>query len=351
MITKTRNFGLDVTRAVSIICVLIAHRFTLPIELGIVGVQIFFVLSGFLIGQILIKDFKTEGKLSTILNFWKRRWYRTLPLYYLVLIFKIIIYGNPFGWKMIVYFLFLQANIIGISFFGVSWSLVVEEWFYIFLPIAVFIFFRRGIEFKNFFLFLCSFIFLFLLARFFWNYLHKGVIIYQFDCLLLGVLLSLIKICKLDLYKKLNSFFVFSLGFIGLIGLTLLLGKFDNISMYNTFYKVVWYFFVSFCVFLLIPFVEQSTVLNIKLRKVKPVYQFFTWTSILTYSIYLLHMEVLNIPMNYVPSFLILTIQIIVLYLVCFLVYAFFEHPALSLREQLSVKQYMNAIKSFTFKI
>lgn len=86
MIGKQRNFGLDLIRAISIALVIIDHRFDIMFEIGTVGVQIFFILSGFLIGQILLKDFKNGSNGATILKFWKRRWFRTIPLYYLVLI-------------------------------------------------------------------------------------------------------------------------------------------------------------------------------------------------------------------------------------------------------------------------
>ena len=351
MLEKKRNFGLDIARASSILLVLIAHRFSLPIELGILGVQIFFVLSGFLIGQILINDFRNDGKLSTILKFWKRRWYRTLPLYYLVLIFKILFYGNPYGWKIIVYFLFLQANIVGINFLGVSWSLVIEEWFYIFLPITTFLFFRKGIDFKKFTLYIFSFIFIFLLTRFLWNFFHKGVIIYQFDCLLLGVLIASIKIFYPKIYIKLNSSLLFLIGVFLMSILVINLGEMKNIYIYDTYRKVIWYFLISISIALIIPFIEQSSFLNTKIKTIRPLFYFYTWTSILTYSIYLIHMFVFEINFNNYPLGINICFQILILYAICFLVYALFEHPMLNLREKLSLKQYVNTIKSFTFKI
>ncbi|MCW3077625.1 MAG: putative acyltransferase, partial [Bacteroidetes bacterium] len=276
--------------------------------------------------------------------------YRTLPLYYLVLLLKILIFGNPYGYKIIVYFLFLQANFIGIDFFSVSWSLVVEEWFYIFLPLAAFMFFSKGIQPRKFIVFLLAIIAFFFLARFFWNYYHKGVIIYQFDCLLLGVLIALMKIYYRTLYLRLNSILLFLSGLAGIIFLTFLLGDMHIITVYDTFFRVTWYFMISICIAIIIPFIEQSAFLNISLKKIKPLYFFFSWTSILTYSIYLLHADVYRLHLN-VPEYVNVFLQVILLYGLSFIVYAFYEHPMMSLREQLSFGQYWRTIKKFSFRL
>ena len=60
---------------------------------GFIGVEIFFVLSGFLIGGILLKQM-FAGELdsaSGLAVFWKRRWFRTLPIYYLFLILFLLL--------------------------------------------------------------------------------------------------------------------------------------------------------------------------------------------------------------------------------------------------------------------
>ena len=96
-ILGNRVFGLDLLRCGAILLVLSVHfvESITPNEvtkfyftyLHVDGVGLFFVLSGFLIGTILIKDFLKYGiSFSTLLNFWKRRWFRTLPNYYLVLL-------------------------------------------------------------------------------------------------------------------------------------------------------------------------------------------------------------------------------------------------------------------------
>jgi peptidoglycan/LPS O-acetylase OafA/YrhL len=66
---------------------------------GFDGVDLFFVLSGFLIGGILIKIFDSDDwDLDAIFHFWSRRWLRTIPAYFFVLLINLLlsvgIYGN-----------------------------------------------------------------------------------------------------------------------------------------------------------------------------------------------------------------------------------------------------------------
>ncbi len=132
-----RNFGLDLLRAISIWLVLAQHgginiTGLTPLKIGSIGVEIFFVLSGFLIGGILLRDIDKNLSLKqTLINFWTRRWFRILPLYYIILLFKFIVVDHSIGKNILYYVLFLQNNFYGIDFLPVSWSLVIEEWFYL----------------------------------------------------------------------------------------------------------------------------------------------------------------------------------------------------------------------------
>ncbi len=155
-----RVFGLDVMRAIAILVVVDAHA---RVALGDYysgafwhqlipdGVELFFVLSGFLIGGILIRSYEKKGRFDAdlLLNFWTRRWFRTLPNYYLVL-------GGLIGlalvraWRsglhhtlppketLVKYFFFVQnfASFIP-DFFPETWSLAIEEWSYITLPLVL----------------------------------------------------------------------------------------------------------------------------------------------------------------------------------------------------------------------
>ena len=103
LLTKNLNpnrvYGLDILRAMAIIFVMLVHGkayFPESIQklhtyIQFDGVSIFFVLSGFLIGGILIKLFETKKiNWNLMMHFWIRRWYRTLPNYFLVLILIIL---------------------------------------------------------------------------------------------------------------------------------------------------------------------------------------------------------------------------------------------------------------------
>src|SRR5690606_23169927 len=71
-----------------------------------------------------------------LLHFWKRRWFRTLPNYFLVLLVSLFVYRNTLsGIPVHHYFFFLQNFTSEIPrFFVESWSLSIEEWFYLLLP-------------------------------------------------------------------------------------------------------------------------------------------------------------------------------------------------------------------------
>lgn len=145
-----RVYGLDVFRAFAILFVLIGHSMdhskVLPdikelSRLGILGVELFFVLSGFLIGSIIMKLIDNERfhTFKDISTFWKRRWLRTLPMYFvaLLLFIRFDYHGRHELLDYPAYFIFMQNFAYKIpEFFELSWSLAIEEHFYLWFPIA-----------------------------------------------------------------------------------------------------------------------------------------------------------------------------------------------------------------------
>jgi peptidoglycan/LPS O-acetylase OafA/YrhL len=138
-----RDPWLDLLRAAAIAAVVVYHTVQMsPVPLalhrvtrfGALGVDLFFVLSGFLIGSLYWKEQKAHGQIELV-RFWQRRWWRTLPAYYVAL-------GLAWGAVFVarrepfdpLYLVFLQNYEHVLPFFLVSWSLCIEEHFYLFLP-------------------------------------------------------------------------------------------------------------------------------------------------------------------------------------------------------------------------
>lgn len=153
-----RKFGLDLMRAIAIMLVIYVHT---PLSLwGHAGavtlsVDLFFALSGFLIAQMVSERFDGIGSASALRAFLLNRWMRTLPLYFLVLaIFAahaLALYptqwtSHPTSFVSLWRFIFFSQDFfVGrsdsqsyFSFFIVSWSLCIEEWFYLLFPLIAF---------------------------------------------------------------------------------------------------------------------------------------------------------------------------------------------------------------------
>ncbi len=148
---SSRVFGLDFTRALAISLVLFTHAsfFLAPLKpdfeplfmVGYLGVDLFFALSGFLIGGILI-DSAAPGA-GWVGRFWVRRWLRTLPNYYLFLLINIAIYVWIEGrWPQSLSYVFFVQNLAWPHplFFPEAWSLALEEIFYLLAPLAMLVF-------------------------------------------------------------------------------------------------------------------------------------------------------------------------------------------------------------------
>jgi peptidoglycan/LPS O-acetylase OafA/YrhL len=107
-------------------------------------VDAFFMLSGFLVGGMIFRAGAAMAQPQVLAGFLLGRWMRTLPLYYFILIvrqaLRVTVYGAPLQpWPALgSYALFLQNLAWPMpGYFIESWSLAVEEWFYLLLPLIV----------------------------------------------------------------------------------------------------------------------------------------------------------------------------------------------------------------------
>lgn len=150
--------GLDHLRALAIVLVLMYHyrAFKHPGwidtvgQFGWTGVDLFFVLSGFLISGQLFREIGVKGKISFKI-FFTRRFFRIIPpyLFTLFLYFCIPFFRErealPSFWKFMTFTQNYGLDVISRGTFSHAWSLCIEEQFYFFLPILLLITVKTGI--------------------------------------------------------------------------------------------------------------------------------------------------------------------------------------------------------------
>jgi len=131
-----RSDALDAVRGLAILLVVAFHW--LDFVIGWIGVDLFFVLSGYLMGGILI-----ESKLlqSYYLVFYMRRIFRIVPLYLLFLVSTWLIFGldRPI-WRYLTFtqnFRWAETGLLNVGLAGLTWSLAIEVQFYLILPFLV----------------------------------------------------------------------------------------------------------------------------------------------------------------------------------------------------------------------
>ncbi len=141
---------LDFLRGVAIILVLLRHQalFQFTKRMGWIGVDLFFVLSGFLVSGLLFKEYLKYGNIKPI-RFLIRRGFKIYPVYYiffLVYIIPIIMKGDVDFYGIISDLTFIQNYTFGFGYTNfATWSLAVEEHFYFGLAAALFFIFKKNL--------------------------------------------------------------------------------------------------------------------------------------------------------------------------------------------------------------
>ena len=145
--------SLDGLRAISIAMVLLSHlvgtryfptsgAFTGLRKLGTVGVTVFFVISGFLISALIFDEQRRAGKFN-VFHFYLRRMFRIFPAYYALVILVAVVASA--GWVQLKPGDLTAAVTFTMNYhpepawyLGHSWSLAVEEQFYLLWPVTLF---------------------------------------------------------------------------------------------------------------------------------------------------------------------------------------------------------------------
>ncbi len=144
---RARVAALDGLRAFAFLAVFLNHA--VPIHMAWVGVDLFFVLSGFLITGLLFRA-KGQAPRRFFGDFYRRRARRILPPY-LIVIGVVAVVGGVVQWRAVWLYLltftqnYAAAHELGLGTLNAVWSLAVEEQFYVVWPVLCFLLPRRGL--------------------------------------------------------------------------------------------------------------------------------------------------------------------------------------------------------------
>jgi len=359
----SRNIGLDLARSLAIVMVLISHSrmFFDEVNLqwvsfnGLIGVELFFVLSGFLIGQIIIKDVLFKGSYKSLYTFYQRRWFRTLPVYFLVMMVVAVVSKRNPHWTN---FLFMQ-NFNGDFFLPVSWSLSIEEWFYLIIPpVFIIALFKSKSRTGFWFVSACvAIILIFTVIRFTvvftyspsWDFGVRKQIYLRFDSIMVGVLLAGIKLYYSDFYNKLTknrimlnllalSSFIFVIVFY-----IFTLDAGGNVMDSSLFGRTFFFNVIPLSCALVVLSLSSSSWIESFPRNKRSV-KFIYFVSVTSYSVYLVHYELFVFVRPYIMMYgvltklLLLAVLIIITYVISFIIYKYYESPFLRLRDKLTIQ-------------
>jgi peptidoglycan/LPS O-acetylase OafA/YrhL len=139
-----RNQKLDALRGIAILLVLGSHYnyFSVWTRIGWTGVDLFFVLSGFLISGLLFSDYQRHGTIN-LKRFWIRRGFKIYPPFYALIGFTVILFlfqRKPIPASIVSDLFFVQNYFPRL--WDHEWSLAVEEHFYLALPLLLILMIR-----------------------------------------------------------------------------------------------------------------------------------------------------------------------------------------------------------------
>lgn len=192
---------------------------------GVACIELFFVLSGFLVGRSMLQAITSENPGARLKSFYVNRLLRTLPLYYLVLVVLGMLQGQRASWLNFLFLQGFQEDALG--FLPPSWSLPIEAWFYFLIPPVLLVLYRllsRKLEEKKAvylsvalialasFLLRCGHV---LLNDPVWDYGVRKQVLVRMDSPMMGVFMAAVKLYAPETYKKIGKSFLSLLAAIG----------------------------------------------------------------------------------------------------------------------------------------
>ena len=356
--------GLDLLRAVAIAFVFIYHYAGLSnggpqwlgfiIKFGWTGVDLFFVLSGFLISSQLFAQIQID-QLISFKQFFVKRFFRIVPAYLFVvsLYFSIPFFREkeslPPLWKFLTFTQNFGLNIKDFGTFSHAWSLCVEEHFYLLLPITLaFLQFGKMIN-KSYWLLIGLFLAGFILRTYSFNNLYlsttnapnSSIYWYQhvyyptynrLDGLLVGVAIAGIYTFYQSTWKKISTHGNLSIA----LGIAILTLSYFVCYEQKTFTaSVVGFPLVAIGYgFLVIGAISPNSFLysfNSKLLSL---------IATLSYALYLVHKGIIHLTHFYLDNYhfdssLVFFIAIFNCFVVAYLLHLIIEKPFLKLRNKI----------------
>lgn len=293
---------IDGLRALAVIPVILFHAGFQTFSGGFVGVDVFFVISGYLITSIILSELE-KGKFS-IANFYERRAKRILPA-----LFFILLASLPFAWALLLPndLLSFSKSLISISFFSSNiffwtergyfgeaielkplihtWSLAVEEQYYLFFPLLLLFISKNKKLLKATLIALLLFSF----GLCVWlTKIHQDTAFYLLPTRLWELLVgSLVAFALFGKDRDLNSNFFVStiLEFFGLFLILLSIFYYDNSTPFPGYAALAPVLGSAF----IISYSSQSTVLGKILGA-----RIFVAIGLLSYSAYLWHQPIFS---------------------------------------------------------
>ena len=357
MSKKTKYFpSIDSLRAIAVIAVIIYHIDANYLPGGFLGVDLFFVLSGYLISSLIIKEYKSTGTVN-LYNFYVRRARRLLPaVYFMITVVLIIItlfngvllkksyldalfgYIYSSNWWYIFHKLDYFDSFGSQSPFKHLWSLAIEEQFYMFFPLIFLIFNRKSKSNnsnsklnKNFIYVVLSLILVSLIAHILLfdinniNRIYFGTDTRAFSLLVgvVGAILYPMDRLSERTTKKDNMIY----SIVSLVSILVLIGIMINTSEYNTWlYRGGFLLVAIIGLIIIISSGRQYTFMS-KLLSFKP----FVFIGKISYSLYLWHFPILVVttPVSEIgnPNLFYVTLRIVLIFLVATGSYMFVETP------------------------
>jgi len=302
---------IDGLRAIAVLGVIIYHIefFIFDNKIfsgGFIGVDIFFVLSGYLITSLILTEFKSTNTFS-FKNFFFRRAKRILPALFFMIFFSVIFawfYLTPENFKDYSDSIFASIFFFSNYFFYFqelvynsadsllkpllhTWSLAVEEQFYIIFPFLIFIFFKKNKNnLINFFFILFIIFFIISLITTFTNsifsFYSSGS---RFWEILLGSILASLEIEN----KRIQFKFSKVLPYIGIILIFISYIFFNKFTPHPSIFTLI----PVLGVFFVIYFIKSDQIIYQILS-----FKLFTKIGIWSYSLYLWHFPVFAFARN-----------------------------------------------------